>query len=125
MFDRLEAADSFGFSAEDTSVFGASRHNGAPSAIVRKVTEKPPLSATMARRRCRRVLGRAPSGSRKRPCTLRSRSSSAAKASWNNGRLIGQKRPLKPKEVWAIRVRLQLESRKRYLLLQRVDSNRI
>jgi hypothetical protein len=23
---------------------------------------------------------------------------------WNKGRLIGQKRPLKPKEVWAIRV---------------------
>jgi len=33
-----------------------------------------------------------------------------AKAPWNKGRLIGQKRPLKPKEVWAIRVRLQLES---------------
>ena len=31
---------------------------------------------------------------------------------WNNGRLIGQKRPLKPKDVWTIRVRLQLESRK-------------
>ena len=26
------------------------------------------------------------------------------KAPWNKGRLIGQKRPLKPKEVWAIRV---------------------
>src|SRR3982751_580102 len=36
---------------------------------------------------------------------------------WNKGRLIGQKRPLKPKEVWAIRVRLQLEGRKRYLAL--------
>src|SRR4051812_33129267 len=32
---------------------------------------------------------------------------------WNKGRLIGQKRPLKPKEVWAIRVRLQLLSRNR------------
>jgi len=38
-----------------------------------------------------------------------------AKAPWNKGRLIGQKRPLKPKEVWAIRVRLQLEDRKRDL----------
>jgi hypothetical protein len=36
-----------------------------------------------------------------------------AKAPWNKGRLIGQKRPLKPKDVWAIRVRLQLEDRKR------------
>ena len=32
------------------------------------------------------------------------------KAPWNKDRLIGQKRPLKPREVWAIRVRLQLES---------------
>lgn len=36
---------------------------------------------------------------------------------WNKGRLIGQKRPLKPKDVWAIRVRLQLEQRKRELAL--------
>ncbi len=28
-------------------------------------------------------------------------------APWNKGRLIGQKRPLKPKEVWNIRARLQ------------------
>lgn len=32
-----------------------------------------------------------------------------AKAPWNKGRLTGQKRPLSPKEVWAIRVRLQLD----------------
>ena len=36
---------------------------------------------------------------------------------WNKGRLIGQKRPLKPKDVWTIRVRLQLESRKRDLAM--------
>jgi len=30
---------------------------------------------------------------------------------WNKGRLTGQKRPLKPKDVWAIRVRLQLQHR--------------
>ena len=29
-------------------------------------------------------------------------------ASWNKGRLMGQKLPLKPKEIWAIRFRLQL-----------------
>ena len=28
---------------------------------------------------------------------------------WNKGRIIGQKRPLKPRDVWTIRVRLQLE----------------
>ena len=32
---------------------------------------------------------------------------------WNKGRLIGQKRPLKPKDVWSIRVRLQVERRAR------------
>src|SRR6201981_750028 len=36
---------------------------------------------------------------------------------WNKGRLIGQKRPLKPKDVWAIRVRLQLQARKQDLAL--------
>ena len=36
---------------------------------------------------------------------------------WNKGRMIGQKRPLKPKDVWTIRVRLQLESRKRDLAM--------
>lgn len=40
-----------------------------------------------------------------------------AKAPWNKGRLTGQKRPLRPREVWAIRVRLQLEKRRRDLAL--------
>ena len=44
-------------------------------------------------------------------------SASSKKAPWNKGHLIGQKRPLKPKDVWAIRVRLQLEHRKRDLAL--------
>ena len=44
-------------------------------------------------------------------------SSASRKAPWNKGRLTGQKRPLKPKDVWAIRVRLQLEGRKRDLAL--------
>jgi hypothetical protein len=42
---------------------------------------------------------------------------SSHRAPWNKGRLIGQKRPLKPKEVWAIRVGLQLEERRRDLAL--------
>ena len=36
---------------------------------------------------------------------------------WNKGRLVGQKRPLKPQDVWAIRVRLQLKGRTRDLAL--------
>jgi integrase len=36
---------------------------------------------------------------------------------WNKGKLVGQKAPLKPKEVWAIRARLQMENRVRELAL--------
>jgi integrase len=36
---------------------------------------------------------------------------------WNKGRMTGQKRRLKPKDVWTIRVRLQLEGRKRDLAM--------
>jgi integrase len=36
---------------------------------------------------------------------------------WNKGKLIGQKSPLKLKEIWAIRIRLQLEYRTRELAL--------
>ena len=43
--------------------------------------------------------------------------SASSRIAWNKGRLVGQKRPLRPKEVWAIRVRLQIENRKRDLAL--------
>jgi integrase len=36
---------------------------------------------------------------------------------WNKGKLIGQKHPLKLKEIWAIRVRLQMAQQKRELAL--------
>jgi integrase len=39
------------------------------------------------------------------------------RAPWNKGCLVGQKRPLRPKEVWAIRVRLQIKRRKRDLAM--------
>ncbi len=39
------------------------------------------------------------------------------RAPWNKGRLIGQKLPLKPKDVWTIRVRLQILGSKRDLAL--------
>ena len=38
-------------------------------------------------------------------------------APWNKGKLLGQKPPLKLKEIWAIRIRLQLEHRARELAL--------
>ncbi len=39
------------------------------------------------------------------------------KVPWNKGRLIGQKPPLKLKEIWSIRIRLQLDKRYRDLAL--------
>lgn len=39
------------------------------------------------------------------------------KSSWNKGKLVGQKLPLKLKEIWSIRVCLQLSDSKRDLAL--------
>lgn len=44
-------------------------------------------------------------------------SSVAARRPWNKGKLIGPKPPLRPKHVWSIRTRLQLEDRKRDLAI--------
>ena len=38
-------------------------------------------------------------------------------APWNKGKLIGQKSPLKLKEIWAIRIRLQMAKNTRELAL--------
>src|SRR5438445_2981215 len=35
------------------------------------------------------------------------------RAPWNKGKLVGQKAPLKVKDIWAIRVRLQIQVRTR------------
>lgn len=40
-----------------------------------------------------------------------------SRRAWNKGRLIGQKRPLLPKQVWAIRTRLELAGNQRDLAL--------
>ena len=37
--------------------------------------------------------------------------------SWSNGKLVGQKPPLKPKDIWAIRIRLHNEHQVRDLAL--------
>jgi len=36
---------------------------------------------------------------------------------WNKGKLVGQKAPFKLREIWGIRVRLQMQSRLRELAL--------
>ena len=42
---------------------------------------------------------------------------STAKIPWNKGKIVGQKSPLKLKDIWAIRIRLQLNHRTRELAL--------
>jgi hypothetical protein len=41
----------------------------------------------------------------------------ACRPAWNKGRIVGQKRPLLPKHVWAIRVRLEIAKNLRDLAL--------
>jgi integrase len=41
----------------------------------------------------------------------------AVKSPWNKGKIVGQKAPLKLKDIWAIRVRLQLNQKTRQLAL--------
>ncbi|MFW8596384.1 tyrosine-type recombinase/integrase [Cribrihabitans neustonicus] len=41
----------------------------------------------------------------------------ALRPAWNKGRIVGQKRPLMPKHVWAIRVRLEIAENHRDLAL--------
>lgn len=36
---------------------------------------------------------------------------------WNKGKLVGQKAPLRLRDIWAIRVRLQIAERSRDLAL--------
>ena len=36
---------------------------------------------------------------------------------WNKGKIVGQKAPFKPRDIWALRVRLQMEDRVRDLAL--------
>ena len=44
-------------------------------------------------------------------------SKSGHRCAWNKGILVGSKPPLKLKEIWAIRIRLELENRCRDLAL--------
>ncbi len=46
-----------------------------------------------------------------------SETASHVKVPWNKGKIVGQKAPLKLKDIWAIRIRLQLGHRTRELAL--------
>ena len=43
---------------------------------------------------------------------------------WNKGKIVGQEAPFKPKDIWALRVRLQMESRVRELALFTTQATR-
>ena len=49
--------------------------------------------------------------------TNHNKSKELPKKTWNKGKLIGQKSPLTPPQVWAIRVRLELADNKRDLAM--------
>src|ERR1700730_3562182 len=42
---------------------------------------------------------------------------SPSRQPWNEGLLVGQKKPLEPKHVWSIRVRLEIAGSKRDLVI--------
>jgi len=42
---------------------------------------------------------------------------------WNKGKIVGQKAPFKPKDIWALRVRLQMDNRVRELALFNLGMN--
>ena len=41
---------------------------------------------------------------------------------WNKGKIVGQKAPFKHKDIWALRVRLQVDSRVRELAVFNLGS---
>jgi integrase len=49
--------------------------------------------------------------------TMEARRTNHHREPWNKGQLVGQKAPFKLKEIWAIRVRLQMQRRLRELAL--------
>jgi hypothetical protein len=49
--------------------------------------------------------------------TIMGTSNTAHREPWNKGKLVGQKAPFKLKDIWALRVRLQMEGRVRELAL--------
>ena len=48
---------------------------------------------------------------------MESNASAVHREPWNKGKIVGQKAPFKVKDIWALRVRLQMESRVRELAL--------
>src|SRR3954470_12339952 len=56
---------------------------------------------------------------------MESKVNTAHREPWNKGKIVGQKAPFKVKDIWALRVSLQMEHRVRELALLNlgIDSN--
>lgn len=48
---------------------------------------------------------------------MESNASTVHREPWNKGKIVGQKAPFKFKDIWALRIRLQMEDRVRELAL--------
>ena len=48
---------------------------------------------------------------------MESTANALSREPWNMGKIVGQKAPFKVKDIWALRVRLQMENRLRELAL--------
>ena len=55
--------------------------------------------------------------STRRETAMQSNAAAVHREPWNKGKIIGQKAPFKLKDIWALRIRLQMESRVRELAL--------
>lgn len=53
----------------------------------------------------------------KRDLIMPSDTTTSKKIPWNKGKVVGQKLPLKPEQIWAIRIHLDMENRTRDLAL--------
>lgn len=103
------------------AAYGVSRHRARRTQSSGVARSRP--STSISCRRFRRALGGAAEIEEASITYYDARTLSAFRRwPWNEGRLIGEKRPLKPKEVWAIRVRLRAWNRDLALLNLAIDS---
>jgi hypothetical protein len=104
---------------------GAKRPTARRRSVCRASNSRPNDGQSWIRFRRRQLLarianeegreqGRSPINSRE--AEMNAAATPQGKAPWNKGKLVGQKAPLKLKDVWATRIRLQIEKRIRVCL---------
>jgi len=87
-----------------------------PRVLLRVPARKPTAEASILRRRC--IDEAHLRGLSTRWETIMETAANAThREPWSKGKIVGQKAPFKPKDIWALRVRLQMENRVRELAL--------